>query len=99
MDLAKSFGALNTPAEPKPDQAQPVTTKKPAAKAKPQAAAAPIEKAWTRGEGKSSNPDYGRLTVYVPKKLRVTAERKWQDRTGKDASDLIEHLLSEYVDT
>lgn len=54
-------------------------------------------KAWTRGEGKSRNPEYGRFTVYVPDKLRTTAERKWEDSTGRDASDLIEHLLKQYV--
>ena len=107
MDLAKSFGALTTPAEAQPDQAQPTPApprksaapRKPARSTHQAVAAAPATKAWTRGEGKSSNPDYGRMTVYVPKQLRTRAERKWEDDTGKDASDLVEHLLTEYLDT
>ena len=48
--------------------------------------------------GKRSNPNYGRLTVYLPNDLRTRAERKWQDTTGsREASDLVEHLLTTYV--
>ena len=85
IDLEDAIAARET-AAPKP-----ATTKAPPPppRVKP--------KAWTRGEGKSRNPEYGRFTVYVPDKLRTKAERKWEDSTGKDASDLIEHLLRQYV--
>lgn len=99
MDLANSFGGIPLPGEPKAGKGKPATATKKAARPKAEAPAAPAGKAWTRGAGKSSNPAYGRFTVYVPTALRIQAERKWQDITGKDASDLIEHLLTEYVGT
>ena len=59
--------------------------------AKPKAAAG------GRTPGKSSSNDYMRTTVYLPEKLKKDAVRKWEDDTGQDMSDLIEHLLNQYL--
>lgn len=50
-----------------------------------------------RAIGKSSNDDYERLTVYVLKTTKRDAGRKWEDATGKDMSDLVESLLTKYL--
>ena len=52
-----------------------------------------------RATGKSSNPGFERLTVYVRKETKKAATRKWEDATGQDMSDLVEHLLSKYLNT
>ena len=73
---------------------QQTTTKR--AKAAPDATAA---KAWRHGGGKSSNPDYERLNVYVRKVTRKQAARKWEDEGHRDLSDLVEQLLIKYLNT
>jgi hypothetical protein len=52
-----------------------------------------------RVPGKSANPDYERMTVYVRKDTRKAAERKWEDATHgeQDLSDLAESLLTKYL--
>ena len=96
-NLGASLGGYQEPeTAPKQTDIEDLTGKpKQPRRKKPQAEG----KAWVRGEGKSSNPNYARLSVYVPTALRKKAERKWEDATGKDASDLIESLLTQYVST
>lgn len=50
-----------------------------------------------RMSGKSSNPDFEKVGVYVRTETRRKAERKWEDHAGGDLSDLIETLLSKYI--
>jgi len=51
-----------------------------------------------RPKGKSSNPDYERLTVLVRKQTRKTAQRLWEDlEPKKDMSDLVERLLAQWI--
>lgn len=50
-----------------------------------------------RPAGRRSDPNYERLTVLVPKDTRKEAERAWEDRGGKDVSELVEMLLRGYV--
>lgn len=52
-----------------------------------------------RAIGKSSNKDYERLTVYVLKTTKRDAGRKWEDATRQDMSDLVELLLTKYLNT
>jgi hypothetical protein len=52
-----------------------------------------------RGAAKSTNPDFEPIKAYVRKDTRKAAMRLWEDRNGGDLSDLIEHLLSEYLGT
>jgi len=52
-----------------------------------------------RATGKSSSPDFERLTIYVRKDTKKAATRKWEDATGRDMSDLVEDLLTHYLDT
>lgn len=47
--------------------------------------------------GKSSNPDFEKIGVYVRTSTRRKAERKWEDQAGGDLSDLIETLLTKYA--
>ena len=49
------------------------------------------------GGGKCSHPDFARVGVYVRKRTRKAAERKWEDAGGGDLSDLVELLLSDYA--
>jgi hypothetical protein len=51
----------------------------------------------TRTTGKSSNPDFESVKLYVRKQTRRAAERKWQDDTGGDLSELVEQLLIKYL--
>ena len=51
----------------------------------------------SRVSGKSSNPDFEKVGVYVRTETRRKAERKWEDQAGGDLSDLIETLLSKYI--
>lgn len=46
--------------------------------------------------GKSSNPEFEKIGVYVRTNTRRKAERKWEDQAGGDLSDLIETLLMKY---
>lgn len=50
-----------------------------------------------RVSGKSSNPDFEKVGVYVRTETRRKAERKWEDHAGGDLSDLIETLLGKYI--
>lgn len=47
--------------------------------------------------GKSSNPDYEAVKVWVLSDYRKRATRKWEDEGGQDFADLIERLLSKYL--
>jgi hypothetical protein len=49
------------------------------------------------GRGKSSNPEFERLTVYVRKRTKKLAARKWEDENDGDMSDLVEDLLTKYL--
>lgn len=57
----------------------------------------PKPPAGSRVSGKSSNPDFEKVGVYVRTETRRKAERKWEDQAGGDLSDLIETLLSKYI--
>lgn len=50
-----------------------------------------------RTTGKSSNPAYEPVKVYVRSEMRKKAVRKWEDEGGRDLSDLIEVLFSKYL--
>lgn len=47
--------------------------------------------------GKSSNPEFEKIGVYVRTNTRRKAERKWEDQAGGDLSDLVESLLTKYA--
>lgn len=67
--------------------------------AKAELAAPRVASTPARALGKSSNQDFERLTIYVRKDTKKAATRKWEDATGQDMSDLVEHLLSKYLNT
>jgi len=51
-----------------------------------------------RPHGKRSNPDYQPTTVLLRKQTKKIAARRLEDSgSGKDLSDLIEQLLSEWI--
>ncbi len=50
-----------------------------------------------RTTGKSSNPDYEAVKLYVRKQTRRAAERKWEDETSRDFSELVQELLTKYL--
>ncbi len=90
------FGALRELRRDPPPAAVAGITK-PQARPKPEAPKA--ISAPGRMAGKSSSPDFERLTIYVRKDTKKAAARKWEDATGQDMSDLVEHLLAEYLST
>jgi hypothetical protein len=47
--------------------------------------------------GKSSHPEYEAVKIYIRKQTRKDAFRKWEDANGGDFSDLMQHLLEQYV--
>jgi hypothetical protein len=57
----------------------------------------PTPKKPLRTTGKSSNPEYEPVKVYVRSEMRKKAVRKWEDEGGRDLSDLIEVLFSKYL--
>ena len=64
--------------------------------------AAPFETSITRGRGrppgKRSDPDYQPTTVLLRKHTKKTAARLLEDQsTGLDLSELIEQLLTEWI--
>ena len=76
----------------------------PATETPTEPAAAPLEgePAAKRGRpvGKRSNPDYEPTTILLRKQTKKTAHRKLEDtEAGQDLSDLIEKLLSEWVNS
>ena len=78
-------------------EAEPIAAA-PAVTAKPRKSA-PAKKAMSVASagGKSSNPDFVQLKVYVRADTRKRAARKWEDQGGRDVSDLVEHLLAKYL--
>jgi hypothetical protein len=56
-----------------------------------------VSPATARMTGKSSNPDYEPVKIYVRKRTRRNAERKWEDAEGGDFSELVEQLLVDYL--
>jgi hypothetical protein len=51
-----------------------------------------------RPHGKSSDPDFQPTTVILRKRTKRTAARLLEDQeTGQDLSDLIEELLTEWI--
>ena len=52
-----------------------------------------------RPPGKRSDPDYQPTTVLLRKQTKKTAARQLEDAaTGKDLSDLIEQLLTDWIE-
>ena len=48
---------------------------------------------------KSKSPDWEKKTIYVRKRTARDALRKYEDRGGKEFSELIEQLLGKYLGT
>ena len=46
---------------------------------------------------KYTNPDFMQLKVYVRRKTKTAAARKWEDSGGRELSELIENLLKQYL--
>ncbi len=52
----------------------------------------------TSGTGaKYTDPDFMQLKVYVRRKTKTAAARKWEDSGGRELSGLIETLLKKYL--
>lgn len=94
--------AFNNDGVELPNQSVPVVTaQKAVAKATPnksttKKAATPKAKSPKRKAGKSSDPDFSKLTLYV-KTDTVTEVKKRLLGTGQDASELAEKLFSDWL--
>lgn len=52
----------------------------------------------TPGTGaKYTDPDFMQLKVYVRRKTKTAAARKWEDSGGRELSELVETLLKQYL--
>jgi hypothetical protein len=63
------------------------------------AVAAPSRLIALDGTAKSRHPEYEGAKIYVRKSTKKQAWRKWEDEDGGDFSDLVQHLLEEYLGT
>jgi hypothetical protein len=52
-----------------------------------------------QGTAKSKHPEYEPVKIYVRKRTRKDAWRKWEDAQGGDFSDLVQMLLDKYLGT
>lgn len=48
-------------------------------------------------EAKYTDPDFMQLKVYVRRKTKTAAARKWEDSGGRELSELVETLLEKYL--
>lgn len=46
---------------------------------------------------KYTDPDFMQLKVYVRRKTKTAAARKWEDSGGRELSELVETLLEQYL--
>ena len=46
---------------------------------------------------KYTDPDFMQLKVYVRRKTKTAAARKWEDSGGRELSELVETLLNQYL--
>ena len=93
MSLAEALKGIK-------EQQQPMAPRKRTEhRAERKAAAAPALEPSSRERraGKSSRPDYEKVGLYIQTDLRRRAIRKFEDNGGRDLSDLIEDLLTSYL--
>ena len=57
----------------------------------------PTDRTTGRPQGKRSNPDFEKVGLYLHSERRKRAERKWEDEGEGDFSDLIDKLLTSYL--
>jgi hypothetical protein len=86
--------------EERPDNKQKVTAKKSDPSKPPKKAAAKTEsKKRSRPSGKRSDPDFIQITAYIRKNTLTSVKLKLLKQDEKqDVSELIETLLSEWLD-
>jgi antitoxin HigA-1 len=48
--------------------------------------------------GKSSDPNWGAVKIYLHKQTHKKARRKWEDANRGDFSDLVQDLLTQYLE-
>ena len=91
MSLASSLA----PRQQNPETSQPISETAAAEKPRPQTAHKSVP---TSGTGaKYTDPDFMQLKVYVRRKTKTAAARKWEDSGGRELSELVETLLEQYL--
>jgi hypothetical protein len=91
MSLASSLA----PRQQKPESSQPIPETAAAEKPRPRTAHKSVP---TPGTGaKYTDPDFMQLKVYVRRKTKTAAARKWEDSGGRELSELVETLLEQYL--
>jgi hypothetical protein len=98
MSMSKSLSPLIPASQVPPPQKIDIedVTGRPEPRPSRKAKATPSQ---ATGGAKYTNPEYMQLKVYVPRRIKTAAARKWEDSGGRDLSDLIESLLSKYLST
>jgi len=91
MSLASSLAPLQSP--PASPQVETPGEVKPQSRTR-----APYKTSPTVGPtAKYTDPDFMQLKVYVRRKTKTAAARKWEDSGGRELSELIETLLAKYL--
>lgn len=50
-----------------------------------------------QGTAKSKHPEFEPVKIYIRKRTRTAAARKWEDANGGDFSDLVQELLERFL--
>lgn len=87
MSLASSLA----PMEHKPELVKTEPEKRPISRKPAKVEPKAIQKA------KYTDPDFMQLKVYVRRKTKVAAAHKWENDGGRELSELIESLLTQYL--
>ena len=91
MSLASSLA----PSQQNTESAQRIPGTEPGEKPRPRTAQQNVS---TPGTGaKYTDPDFMQLKVYVRRKTKTAAARKWEDSGGRELSELVETLLKQYL--
>ena len=91
MSLASSLA----PRQPNTDASKRISETAVAEKPRPRTAHKSVPVAATGA--KYTDPDFMQLKVYVRRKTKTAAARKWEDSGGRELSELVETLLEQYL--
>lgn len=91
MSLASSLAPREHKPETPPHSTEAAKTEQPRARIGQKSVPSP-------GRGaKYTDPDFMQLKVYVRRKTKTAAARKWEDSGGREISELVETLLIQYL--
>lgn len=93
MSLKDAFDGIKEAQQPS-SQARPRLGAEAAARRSSSRPAPPLS---LQNTAKSKHPEFEPVKIYVRKRTRRDAWRKWEDANGGDFSDLVQMLLEDYL--